>query len=118
MGVDVVLMKVSRAGTSPRRRKVTPVGASLTDLDDVLVRLVDRLRGCGQAPMLERIDPYGDLILTPVEMPQLLQEVARIRGLAVTAVEREVLTRLEQLLPGAGTMTRPRFTSRVIEHCG
>lgn len=79
MGADVVLMKVSRAGTSPRRRKVTPVRAWLTDSGDVLVRFVDRVRGCGQAPMLERIDPYGDLILSPVEMPQLLAELARVR---------------------------------------
>jgi hypothetical protein len=97
MGVDVVLMKVSRAGTSPRRRRVMPVGASLTDSGDVLVRLVDRLRGRGKAPMLERIGPYGDMVLTPVEMPQLLEELARVRGLAVTDAEREVLTRLEQL---------------------
>jgi hypothetical protein len=81
MGVDVVLMKVSRAGTSARRRKVTPMGASLTDSGDVLVRLVDRVRGSGRAPMLERIDPYRDLILTPVEMPQLLEELARVRSL-------------------------------------
>jgi hypothetical protein len=97
MGVDVVLMKESRAGTSPRRRKVTPIGAWLTDSRGVLVRLVDRVRGYGQAPMLERIDPYGDLILTPVEMPQLLEELAQVRGLAVTDAEREVLTRLEQV---------------------
>jgi hypothetical protein len=97
MGVDVVLMNVSRAGTSPRRRKATPAGAALTDSADVLVRFVDRVQGAGKALMLERVDPYGNLILTPVEMPQLLEELARVRGLAVTDAEREVLTRLEQL---------------------
>lgn len=86
MGVDVVLMTVSRAGTGPRRRKATPAGASLTDSGDVLVRLVDRVRGCGKTPMLERIDPYGDLILTPIEMPQLLEELAWNRALAMTDV--------------------------------
>ena len=111
MGVDVVLMDVSRTGTGPRRRKATPAGASLTDSGDVLVRFVDRVRGSGKAPMLERIDPYGDLILTPVEMPQLLEELARVRGLAVTDAQREILTRLERLAIRCGddTATELRF---------
>lgn len=97
LGVDVVLMRVGRAGTSPRRRKVVPVGPDLADSDDVFVSLVERVRGRDRAPMLERVDPYGDLVLTSGEMPQLLAELGYLRGLATSIEERERVTRLERL---------------------
>ncbi len=47
--------------------------------------------------MLERVDPYGDLILTSGEMPQLLAELGYLRGLAASIEERERVARLERL---------------------
>ncbi|MEN3535848.1 hypothetical protein AAH991_12095 [Microbispora sp. ZYX-F-249] len=72
MGVDVVLMRVEQRGTSPKRRTLAPVAVA-PDPEEVFVRLVARVRGRGTHPMLERVDPYGSLILSPAEMPQFLR---------------------------------------------
>jgi hypothetical protein len=63
MGVDVLLMRVDNPGTSPRRRRLTRADAFL-DTADGFARLC---AGTG-LPMLSRVDPYGSLILTSVEM--------------------------------------------------
>ncbi|WP_431903047.1 hypothetical protein [Nonomuraea sp. bgisy101] len=47
--------------------------------------------------MLERVDPYGDLILTSEEIPQLLAELDYLTGLAETAGERDVLANMARL---------------------
>ncbi|WP_146178707.1 hypothetical protein [Nonomuraea fuscirosea] len=96
MGVDAVLMRVERRGTSPKRRRLTPMATAL-DHDDAFVRLVDQIRGRGTNPMLERIDPYRSLILTSVEMPQFLQELARLRLLAMTTEDLRVVREFEDL---------------------
>ncbi|WP_030508290.1 hypothetical protein [Microbispora rosea] len=94
MGVDAVLMRVEQRGTSPKRRKLTPVAVA-PDPKDVFVRVVDQVRGHGTHPMLERVDPYGSLILSPAEMPQLLSELARLPTSAAQDVE--AIRRLEDL---------------------
>jgi hypothetical protein len=63
MGVDVVLMRVSQAGTSSRRRRLSQLDV-VADPDEVFVRICVR----SSLPMLRRVDPYGDLVLTAVEM--------------------------------------------------
>jgi hypothetical protein len=70
VGVDVALVEVSALGTSPRRRRIRPL-AALPDSDDILARSFGEAR----SPMLRRIDPYKDLILTSPEMVQLLTEL-------------------------------------------
>ncbi|WP_405063900.1 hypothetical protein OG474_20265 [Kribbella sp. NBC_01505] len=88
MGVDVLLLRVDRAGTSPKRRRLVQL-AVLGDPDDVFAGLCAR----SDLPMLGRVDPYGDLVLTTSEMPQFLAELA-----AEHAREpQELLTGIRQL---------------------
>ncbi|WP_405396282.1 hypothetical protein [Microbispora hainanensis] len=94
MGVDVELMRVEQRGTSPKRRKLIPLAVA-PDPDEVFVRLVDQVRGRGTHPMLERVDPYSSLILSPAEMPQFLSELARLP--TSTAQDVEAIRRLEDL---------------------
>ena len=47
--------------------------------------------------MLSRVDPYGDLILTAVEMLQFIAEVNEELGIASTDPEREVLAGVRRL---------------------
>jgi hypothetical protein len=92
MGVDVVLTQVSQPGTSSKRRRLTQVNV-VPDGDDVFARICVR----SQLPMLSRVDPYGDLVLTTSEMPQLLAEVNEELGLATTAPERELLAAVRRM---------------------
>lgn len=70
MGVDVVLQRVTDQGTTPRRRQVSPVD-SVGDSAEVFVRI------CRDSalPLLSRVDPYGDLLLTAEDMPRFIGEV-------------------------------------------
>jgi hypothetical protein len=91
MGVDVVLKQVSQPGTSPKRRRLTQVDAVL-DGSDLFARICDR----STLPMLSRVDPYGDLVLTAAELPQFIAEVDAERSRA-TGSERELLTDIRRL---------------------
>jgi hypothetical protein len=91
MGVDVVLNQVSQPGTSPKRRRLTQLDV-VPDGDDLFVRLCAR----STLPMLSRVDPYADLVLTAAEMPQLLAELDTELGQAAPA-ERELLTAVRAL---------------------
>jgi hypothetical protein len=92
MGVDVVLKQVSQPGTSSRRRQLTQVDVA-PDGDDVFAGICAR----SKLPMLSRVDPYGDLILTTAEMPQFIAEVNEELGIASTAPERELLAGVRRL---------------------
>ncbi|UKJ64616.1 hypothetical protein H1Q78_04140 [Cellulosimicrobium cellulans] len=70
MGVDVTLARIVQEGTSPRRRSTTTVAVLLDD-GDVLARVLPR----SGLPMLARVDPYGDVVLSSSEMEQLLDEL-------------------------------------------
>ncbi|WP_051760962.1 hypothetical protein [Herbidospora cretacea] len=70
MGVDVIAVRVIRKGTSPKGRRLE-VAASFPDVRDVFATVCRESR----LPMLRRVDPYGSLILTSEEMPQLLAEL-------------------------------------------
>ncbi|MEU7888660.1 hypothetical protein AB0B54_24415 [Microbispora bryophytorum] len=96
MGVDAVLMRVEQPGSSPKSRRLTPAAVAL-DHNDSFVRLVDQIRGRSVNPMLERIDPYGSVILTSAEMPQFIEELARLRAFAVTAEDVRVIREFEDL---------------------
>ena len=86
MGVDVVLKQVSQPGTSPKRRRLTQVDV-VPDGDDVFARICAR----SKLPMLSRVDPYGDVILTAAEMPQFIAEVNEELGIAGTPSELDFL---------------------------
>jgi len=73
MGVDVILMRVTRRGTSTKRRRLTQL-AVVTDDGDVLARDF----GQSGKPMLSRVNPYGDLILSPAEMEQFITEAGAL----------------------------------------
>jgi hypothetical protein len=47
--------------------------------------------------MVGRVDPYGDLVLTPVEMPKFVAELEQELAVSVTIVEREVLSAVRRL---------------------
>lgn len=70
MPLDILLVAVSQRGTSPRRQTRTTLAAACDD-DGELVRW------CASSgrPMLAKIDPYGDLVLTSSEMEQLIDEL-------------------------------------------
>ncbi|MFD0691408.1 hypothetical protein [Actinomadura fibrosa] len=97
MGIDVTLMKLTHQGTSPRHRQLEQAGPPVHDDHDTWARLVTRTHHIDGLPMLKRIDPYRDLLLTSVEMPQLLEELTALRPLAQTPAEHEILTRIERL---------------------
>jgi hypothetical protein len=92
MGVDVVLKQVSQPGTSPKRRRLTQVDVVL-DGSDLFARICES----SDLPLLNRVDPYGTLILTGAEMPQFIAEVDTVRGLVDGESEREILTDIRRL---------------------
>ncbi|MFI9174057.1 hypothetical protein [Streptomyces lincolnensis] len=95
MGVDVLLMRVTQPGTSPRRRRLTEIDA-YADLTDAFARLCS---GTG-LPLLSRIDPYGSLALTPADMDQLLDELAVLRGRTPDETDRTLLEEIARLARG------------------
>ncbi|MGW0828638.1 hypothetical protein [Streptomyces sp. NPDC002845] len=92
MGVDVMLMKVHQPGTSRKRRQLIEADVFL-DEDERFSQL------CTESglPMLSRVDSYGSLILTSVEMGQLIDEVNVLRGRGDSEVDRRILERVGQL---------------------
>ncbi|XKK63476.1 hypothetical protein HFP71_14165 [Streptomyces sp. ARC32] len=70
MGVDVVLVQVSKNGSSPRKRRVTVLEV-ISDCTDVFSGMCQE----SDTPMLQRVDPYGSLVLTAQQMDQFAQEV-------------------------------------------
>ncbi|MFD3402271.1 hypothetical protein ACFWUU_16425 [Kribbella sp. NPDC058693] len=65
----------------------------MPDSDEVFVRVCAR----SSLRMLGRVDPYGDLVLTAVEMPQLVAELDQELAATVTTEEREVLSAVRRL---------------------
>jgi hypothetical protein len=70
MPLDILLVAVSQRGKSSRHRTWTTLGAACDDGGELVRRCVPSGR-----PMLAKIDPYGDLVLTSSEMEQLIDEL-------------------------------------------
>ena len=87
-----MLNAVDQPGTSSRRRRLTQLDV-VPDTHDVFARI------CGRSnlPTLRRVDPYGDLILTPSETPQLLEELKAELALTTDDEERSLLTAVHKL---------------------
>jgi hypothetical protein len=96
MGVDIELVVVTRAGTSPRRRQ-RHVVRSLGDSSDVFARLLGRLTHRGRTPTLDRVDRCGSLELSSDEMPLLLAELGFMRAQTDDLGELAYLARLSDL---------------------
>ncbi|GHJ35480.1 hypothetical protein [Streptomyces sp. TS71-3] len=93
MGVDVVLKQVNQPGTSPKRRRLTQVDAVL-DGSDLFARICEN----SDLPELNRVDPYGTLILTGQDMPQFIFEVDTVRRTWTQgAPERDLLDAIRRL---------------------
>ncbi|MER7470796.1 hypothetical protein [Micromonospora sp. NPDC000018] len=92
MGVDVELIRVEQQGTSPRRRRESRV-AVIGDVHFHLASVLERVQHRGRTPMLDRIDPYGLLELTSVEMPQFLSELDVLVEEADGTGEEQILSR-------------------------
>lgn len=98
MGVDAVLNEVRQPGTSSRRRRLTQLDV-VPDPGEVFVRVCVR----SSLPLLGRVDPYGDLVLTAVEMSQLVAELDQELAGALTIAEREVLSAVRRLAERCAT---------------
>jgi hypothetical protein len=100
VGVDVVLNQVSQPGTSSKRRRLARLDV-VPDGDDQFARLCER----STLPMLGRVDPYSDLVLTTVEMAQFLAELDTELGDARGAGEQELLQAIRALAERCATGT-------------
>ncbi|MFG3417967.1 hypothetical protein ACIBTZ_03530 [Micromonospora sp. NPDC049460] len=96
MGVDVELIRVEQQGTSPRRRRESRV-ALIGDVQFRLASALERVQHRGRTPMLDRIDPYGLLELTSVEMPQFLSELDFLAERAEGAGEEQILSEVRRV---------------------
>lgn len=86
MGLDVVLYRMVRAGVTSRRSSYVPVEV-VDDSDDVLLRLLTRVRGGGRTPLLDRFDPTGELVVSAPEAPRLLAELRSLAEVTGTPAE-------------------------------
>ena len=70
----------------------------IVDGDDLFVGLLNRVYNQGRTPTFDKIDPYGDLVLTGDAMTQLLAELPALVVAAASAAERNFLAALERLV--------------------
>ncbi|WP_406036859.1 hypothetical protein OG799_20805 [Micromonospora sp. NBC_00898] len=107
MGVDAVLYRLVRAG--PGRGRPSHVAAGVVaDPDDVLLDLLKRVRGGGRTPLLDRVDPLGELVVSAEAAPQLLAELRCLAEVARAPAEVDRVRRLALL-------ARRCLTSRDVE---
>ncbi|GAA2222082.1 hypothetical protein ACFY2R_25760 [Micromonospora olivasterospora] len=97
MGLDLVLYRLVRAG-SGRRRPAYVTAQVVADPHDVLLGLIERARGGGRTPLLDRVDPLGELVVAAERVPQLLAELRCLGEIAETPAEAEQVRRLTGLV--------------------
>ncbi|MEV0431054.1 hypothetical protein [Micromonospora sp. NPDC050495] len=97
MGVDAVLYRQVRAGP-PRGRPSYVATETVADPDDVLLDLLKRVRGGGRTPLLDRVDPLGELVVGVESAPQLLDELRCLMEVARVPAEAERIRRLALLV--------------------
>ncbi|MFF4892250.1 hypothetical protein [Micromonospora chersina] len=96
MGVDAVLYRQVRAG--PARRRPSYVSTEVVaDPHDVLLDLLKRVRGGGRTPLLDRVDPLGELVVDAEAVPQLLAELPLLAEVAREPAEVDQIRRLAVL---------------------
>ncbi|MBR7831455.1 hypothetical protein KDK95_34475 [Actinospica sp. MGRD01-02] len=92
VGADVSLIRLHRSGSNPSRWRQEHLEVVL-DSSDLFAELCG---GCG-LPMLERIDPYGSLMLSSAEMDQFVTELSGLRQREKARFSGELFDRIEQL---------------------
>lgn len=92
VGADVVLIRLHRAGSNPSRWRQERLEV-VSDAGDHFAGLCG---GCG-LPMLERVDPYGSLVLSSAEMDQFMAELATLRQGEKARPHSALLARVEQV---------------------
>jgi hypothetical protein len=97
MGVDVLLMQVRREGTSPKRHRRSVLD-SVPDYSDIFAELCEN----SGKPMLSRVDRYGSLLLTSLDMPQFIAEIDALRSGAETAEQTAILGEIGRLARRCG----------------
>lgn len=97
MGVDAVLYRLVRAGPGHRRPSYVPAEV-VADPDDVLLDLLKRVRGGGRTPLLDRVDPLGQLVVGTEAAPQLLAELRCLAEVARAPAEEDQVRRLRLLV--------------------
>jgi hypothetical protein len=103
VGVNVELRRPEPKGpgssNSKRRRPriTSTVIDEMIDGDDVFVKLLARVYGKRRTPLLDKIDPYGDLQMNSANMPQFLAELAVLETCAGAADEHRVIGDLRRI---------------------
>ncbi|MER7456148.1 hypothetical protein [Micromonospora sp. NPDC126480] len=107
MGLDVVLYRTLRA--SSRGVSYVPVRV-VPDDDDTLRGLLDRHRGAGRTPLLDRLDRVGEQAFDAQSVPTLLTELRSLAEVAGSDVEvahvRDVAALARRCLQEPGTELR------------
>jgi hypothetical protein len=94
------LIKLHRVGSNASRWRQEHLEVVL-DKGDHFAELCG---GCA-LPMLERVDPYGSLVLTSEEMEQFLAELAVLQRRETAGPHRVLLERVERLASECATST-------------
>lgn len=107
VGLDVVLYRT--LGASNRRVSYVPVRV-VPDDDDTLRGLLDRIRGAGRTPLLDRLDRVGEQAFDAQSVPILLTELRNLAEVVGSEVEaahvRDVVTLARRCLREPGTELR------------
>ena len=96
MGVDAVLYRRVRAGTDRRRPSYVSIEV-VADRQDVLLDLLTRVRGGGRTPLLDRVEPLGELTVDAGQVPHLLTELRCLLEAARAPREVDQIRRLARL---------------------
>ena len=96
MGVDAVLYRQISAGSSRRRPAYVSIEV-VADPQDGLLGLRARGRGGGRTPLLDRVDPLGELTVDTDRMSQLLADLRCLAEVAGAPAEADHIRRLARL---------------------
>jgi hypothetical protein len=96
MGLDVVLYRMVRAGNN-RRQPAYVTAQVVADPRDVLAGLIKRVRDGGRTPLLNALDPLGELVVGTEQAPRLLAELRCLGDAAQNPTEADHVRRVTAL---------------------
>jgi hypothetical protein len=95
VGVNVELRQ---HGPQPRKgRAKTTLVEQISDGDDLFVGLLNKVYNTGRTPTLDRIDPYGNVVLSGADVTRLLAELPALVAVAGSNAEKDLLGGFERL---------------------